>query len=261
MQITLIGAGNLATNLGKALWRAGHDIKEVYSRTMASAEALACKLGARATNDLASVESGADVYILAVKDSALEAVAGALARIGADGVVFLHTAGSVQMSVFEGRFKHFGVLYPMQTLSKDKEVEFSEIPFFVEGNGERSLQLARALAESVSEHVYDCSSEQRRHLHLAAVFACNFVNHCYALSARLLEKQGIPFGVMLPLIDETARKVHALSPIEAQTGPAVRYDENVIRMQADLLSDEPELRELYLKMSESIHAATLNDNH
>lgn len=162
------------------------------------------------------------------------------------------------MSVFEGRFMHYGVLYPMQTLSKYKDVEFSEIPFFVEGNSERALQLARALAESISEYVYNCSSEQRRHLHLAAVFACNFVNHCYALSARLLEKQGIPFDVMLPLIDETARKVHVLSPIEAQTGPAVRYDENVIRMQADLLSDEPELRELYLKMSESIHAATLN---
>ena len=176
----------MATNLGKALWRAGHDIKEVYSRTMASAEALACKLGARATDDLASVESGADVYILAVKDSALETVAGALARNGADGAVFLHTAGSVPMSVFEGRFMHYGVLYPMQTLSKYKDVEFSEIPFFVEGNSERALQLARALAESISEYVYNCSSEQRRHLHLAAVFACNFVNHCYTLSARLL---------------------------------------------------------------------------
>ncbi len=258
MQITLIGAGNMATNLGKALWRAGHDIKEVYSRTMASAEALACKLGARATNDLASVESGADVYILAVKDSALEGVAGALARSGADGAVFLHTAGSVQMSVFEGYFKNYGVLYPMQTFSKEKEVEFSEIPFFVEGNNGQALHTSRTLAESISKRVYDCSSEQRRHLHLAAVFACNFVNHCYVLSARLLEKQGIPFDVMLPLIDETARKVHTLSPIEAQTGPAVRYDENIIQMQADLLSDQPALRELYLKMSENIHAATLN---
>ena len=230
----------MATNLGKALWRAGHDIKEVYSRTMASAEALACKLGARATNDLASVEE-----LFASNPDQIAAV-------------FLHTAGSVPMGIFEGCFKNYGVLYPMQTFSKEKEVEFSEIPFFVEGNNGQALHTSRTLAESISKRVYDCSSEQRRHLHLAAVFACNFVNHCYALSARLLEKQGIPFDVMLPLIDETARKVHTLSPIEAQTGPAVRYDENIIQMQADLLSDQPALRELYLKMSENIHAATLN---
>ena len=99
----------------------------------------------------------------------------------------------------------------------------------------------------------ELSSEGRRYLHLAAVFACNFANHCYALSAEILAKQGLPFDAMLPLIDETARKVHELSPAKAQTGPAVRYDENVLKAQSQLLSDRPDLQELYDRMSKSIY--------
>ena len=212
MKVTLIGAGNLATNLGKALYGVGHDVVEVYSRTMASAEALAVRLGSRATTDLAAINHESDVYILAVKDSALEEVIETLTscevrRTGFDvrdagrevhNPVFLHTAGSVPMSIFEGHCQHYGVLYPMQTFSKDKEVDFSEIPIFIEGNGETALRCSMTLAKSISMRVHECTSEQRKHLHLAAVFACNFVNHCYALSARLLERQGIPFEVMLP---------------------------------------------------------------
>ena len=109
------------------------------------------------------------------------------------------------------------------------------------------------MAESISRRVYSLSTEERKYLHLAAVFACNFANHCYALSAELLERHGLPFDVMLPLIDETARKVHELHPLEAQTGPAVRYDENVIHMQSSLLDDDPLLKEVYERMSFSIH--------
>ena len=109
------------------------------------------------------------------------------------------------------------------------------------------------LAETLTAHVYKLSSEDRKYLHLAAVFACNFVNHCYALSAEVLEQKGLPFSVMLPLIDETARKVHTLTPHDAQTGPAVRYDKNVIRMQAQMLADSPLTREIYESLSLSIH--------
>ena len=97
------------------------------------------------------------------------------------------------------------------------------------------------------------SSDSRSYLHLSAVFACNFVNRCYALSASLLERHGIPFDVMLPLIDETARKVHVMPPAEAQTGPAVRYDRNVIDRQTAMLEDNPIMKEIYETMSNSIH--------
>ena len=122
-----------------------------------------------------------------------------------------------------------------------------------------TLALLRSLAESISDHVYELSTEQRKYLHLAAVFACNFANHCYALSADVLAQVGLPFDVMLPLIDETARKVHELHPLDAQTGPAVRYDENVMQAQQQLLGD-PLMRDIYQKMSQSIHQRA-NENH
>lgn len=259
MKVTLIGAGNLATNLGKALFKAGHDIVEVYSRTMSSAEPLAHQLNAQAITDLQKVNAHSDVYIIAVKDSVLDEVIAGLQRSEEQGAlskktVYIHTAGSISMNVFNGRFAHYGVLYPMQTFSKDREVAFKDIPIFVEGSDDDSLSVSKQLAESVSEHVQECTSQQRKQLHLAAVFACNFVNHCYALSAELLERQGLSFDVMLPLIDETARKVHQIAPRQAQTGPALRYDENVIGMQSAMLNDLPLVKEIYEKMSRSIHS-------
>ena len=124
---------------------------------------------------------------------------------------------------------------------------------FLEASDAASLTVLDDLAQSLSPHVFHLSSTDRKHLHLAAVFACNFVNHCYDLASEVLQRKGLPFDVLLPLIDETARKVHSLSPREAQTGPAVRYDENVIRMQSEMLSDAPLTRELYDRMSLSIH--------
>lgn len=252
MKIVLIGAGNLATNLAKALVKVGHHIVQVYSRTMKSAETLAEIVHAEALVDIASVRADADLYVLSVKDSALEGLLASLCR-GKEEKVFLHTAGSMPMDVFEGKTKHFGVLYPMQTFSKNKEVDFSAIPCFIEYNDSRSQSVIENLARQLSSQVFKLSSEDRKYLHISAVFACNFVNHCYAISQQLLESHGIPFEVMLPLIDETARKVHQLSPLEAQTGPAVRYDENIIRNQSALLAESPLTKDIYELMSKEIH--------
>lgn len=252
MKIVLIGAGNLATNLGKALKGAGHDIKQVYSQTQASAKVLADNLGCSATNSLTQLDDDADAYIIAVKDSALDQVA-AMACKGRSKGVFMHTAGSMSMSVFEGRVPHYGVLYPMQTFSKATEVDFSIIPTFIEYNDIVAEQAIKALAKSITKCCYTLSSADRKSLHLSAVWACNFVNHCYDVSAHILKAHNIPFDVMLPLINETAHKVQSLSPHEAQTGPAVRYDENVINAQAQLMADYPTWQKLYKLLSESIH--------
>ena len=141
----------------------------------------------------------------------------------------------------------------MQTFSKQREVDFGQIPFFVEGNSEEDMQLLKDIASALSEKVYEANSEQRKSLHLAAVFTCNFTNHMYALAAELLKKYELPFEAMLPLIDETARKVHELEPFVAQTGPAVRYDKNVINEHLRMLADEPQMQELYREISENIH--------
>ena len=251
MKIVLIGAGNLATHLGKALHAAGHDMVQVLSRTMQSAETLASLLDAEPLTDMAQVRDDADVYIFSVKDSALEQLISQLC--GGEKKVFLHTAGSMPMSVFREKALHYGVLYPMQTFSKQREVDFSIIPCFIEANDEFAQKQIEGLAVQISHRVYQLSSEDRRYLHLSAVFACNFANHCYAVSQELLQQHGIPFDVMLPLIDETAAKVHGMTPKEAQTGPAVRYDENVIGKQIQLLENQPYFQKIYDCMSKSIH--------
>ena len=251
MKIVLIGAGNLATHIGKALHAAGHDMVQVFSRTMQSAETLASLLDAEPLTDMAQVRDDADVYIFSVKDSALEQLISQLC--GGEKKVFLHTAGSMPMSVFRGKALHYGVLYPMQTFSKQREVDFSIIPCFIEANDEFALKQIEGLAGQISHRVFQLSSEDRKYLHLSAVFACNFANHCYAASQELLQLHGIPFDVMLPLIDETAAKVHGMTPKEAQTGPAVRYDENVIGKQIQLLENQPYFQKIYDCMSKSIH--------
>lgn len=251
MKIVLIGAGNLATHLGKALHAAGHDMVQVFSRTMQSAETLASLLDAEPLTDMAQVRDDADVYIFSVKDSALEQLISQLC--GGEKKVFLHTAGSMPMSVFREKALHYGVLYPMQTFSKQREVDFSIIPCFIEANDEFALKQIEGLAGQISHRVYQLSSEDRKYLHLSAVFACNFANHCYAASQELLQQHGVPFDVMLPLIDETAAKVHGMTPKEAQTGPAVRYDENVIGKQIQLLENQPYFQKIYDCMSKSIH--------
>lgn len=252
MKIILIGAGNLATNLGKALLAAGHDIIQVYSRTMESASALATVAGGAPTNDVDAIREDADVYIFSVKDAVLAELIPQVVK-GKESRLFLHTAGSMPMDLFKGMALHYGVLYPMQSFSKSKEVNFNIIPCFIEGNDKFALTRIHELASSISTRVYELSSDARKYLHLAAVFACNFVNHCYELSAEVLAKKNIPFDVMLPLIDETALKVHTMSPKEAQTGPAVRFDENVIRGQSALLKDNPLVKDIYERMSLSIH--------
>lgn len=230
MKIALIGRGRVATHLGKAL-QAGHKVVSVNSRT------------------LAELPQDADAYIIAVKDSALQEVISKVTK-GRESSLFLHTAGSMPLSVFDGYTRHGGVLYPMQTFSMEREVDFREIPLFIEASDAESLQQIRTLADGISQHVYELSTADRRYLHLAAVFACNFVNHCYTLAADVLAQKGLPFDVMLPLVDETARKVHELSPKAAQTGPAIRGDQNVMKAQAALL-DTPE-RTIYELLSKSI---------
>ena len=252
MKISMIGSGNLATNLADALFKSGHDIVNISSSNIHHATMLAERVGGLPVDDLSRLSPLAEVFILSVSDAALPTLIPQLCK-GREEHIFLHTAGSMPMNVFEGMALHYGVLYPMQTFSKQRIVDFSCIPCFIEANDEKTETAAYTLAGDISNRVYGMDSDARRYLHLAAVFACNFVNHCYALSADILESHGIPSDVMLPLIDETALKVHGMSPQDAQTGPAVRYDENVLRKQSQLLRDNPLVKEIYDRMSLSIH--------
>ena len=171
---------------------------------------------------------------------------------GRENALWVHTAGSVPMEVWAGHAGRYGVFYPMQTFSKRREVDFRQVPIFIEGCDRECADLLYAVAAALSTKVYEATSEQRRYLHLGAVLACNFANHLYTLASDLLVRHDLPFDALLPLIDETARKVHELPPREAQTGPASRGDHSVMDEHLRLLANEPYLSQVYTLLSRGI---------
>ncbi len=249
MKVVCLGAGNVATHLIKGLYNKSFDIVQVYSRTVESASVLAKEVHAVPVTDLKDIIDDADLYIFALKDSVLEGVA---AQIPSNNGLWIHTAGSVPMDVFSNYTVHYGVLYPFQTFSKARDINWKEVPVFTEGSDTASHNKINAIAQQLSPKVFDLTSEKRQYLHLTGVFACNFTNYMYALSELFLRKAGVPFEMALPLIDETAAKVHTLTPEEAQTGPAVRYDEKIIDKHLHLIEDE-DIKLLYKLISENIH--------
>ena len=252
MKIALIGAGNVATCLGPRLTEAGHEITAVYSRTVESARVLADRLGATYTTDLKDVPAS-DAAIVMLKDDALKELAPAISD-SLNDTLLLHTAGSVPMDIWrEAGALEYGVLYPMQTFSKTSSIDWSQVPLFIEGSSDWTLDNIRQLALSISPDVTPLSSEGRKKLHLAAVFTCNFSNHMYAIAEHLLATEGVLFRVMLPLVRETARKVESITPHDAQTGPAVRGDRKVVEEHLALLKEYPEYAELYRLISIDIN--------
>lgn len=250
-EVVMVGAGNVATHLARAWHRRGISICQVYSRTETAARMLADEVGAEAVTTPDALVHHASLYVVALRDDALTALLPQLTE-GRGHALWVHTAGSVPMDVFTPYVPRYGVFYPMQTFSKQCEVDFSEVSLFVESALPQDLALLKQLARLLSPRVFEADSVRRKCLHLAAVFTCNFVNHLYALADELLQAHGLPFEAMLPLIDETARKAHRISPLDGQTGPAARRDVKVMQAHMDMLSDWPELQQLYHLLSESI---------
>ena len=184
MRIVCIGSGNLATNLTLAWKEAGIPVEQVFSRTEANAKALAEQLGCAWTTSTEEIVNDADLYLFSLKDSALEAVASKLPK---NNGLWVHTAGSMPLAVFEPFATRRGVLYPLQTFSKVRRIDLGNVPFFLEANSEEDGAILEQLARAVTRDVRFLPSEKRRHLHLAAVFACNFVNHIYALADDISE--------------------------------------------------------------------------
>ena len=252
MKIALIGAGRVASCMGPRLKEAGHSIVAVYSRTLQNAQELACKVDAPAFDNLEQLPC-ADVYLTMLSDDALLQLAPRIVKTCPDAL-FLHTAGSVPMEIWiDAGAKRYGVLYAMQTFSKGINIDWEQVPVFIEGSSLTELESIKKLALDLSPNVTPLSSKGRKKLHIAAVFTCNFSNHMYAISEQLLAEEGIPFSVMLPLVRETARKVETLSPAAAQTGPAVRGDRKVVKEHLELLSEHKEYAELYKLISTDIN--------
>ena len=249
-KIILIGAGNVAHHLAGALLKAGENLCQIYSRTLDSARQLGMKTGISYTAEVNEVYPDGNIYIFCVSDDILPSII-KIIRIPDDALI-LHTSGSQPMDVFKSYSKHYGVIYPVQTFSKKRELDFREIPLCVEGNTSSVKERIKKFAEKLSDKIYEIDSAQRKELHLAAVFACNFPNYLYQVAGKLLEDKGLSFAMLRPLIFETAHKVMLLNPEEAQTGPAKRGDESIMNMHKNMLKNAKDLLKIYTILSEGI---------
>lgn len=249
MKIVCIGSGNVATHFANAFKAGAAELVQVWSKNKEHAAELAVSLGAAPISDLKEIDLKADLYLIAVKDDAIPEVVTALA--GVEGMV-VHTSGATDIGVFRESGMNFGVLYPLQTFSKQKNLDFKQVPLCIEAKDQETLDTLKSIAQMLSPLVYEVNSEKRRILHLAAVFACNFVNHLYALSKEILQKNDLDFEILRPLIMETAVKVQDAFPADVQTGPAIRNDEQTIIKHKELLKDMPQLEDIYETLSKSI---------
>ncbi len=247
--VILIGAGNVATHLGMALKTNGIEVLQVFSRTGKSAAALAQKLGSYCTTDIKKILPHADLYIFSVSDGALEDV---LKEFDIENAFVVHTSGSLDMNILKGRNLRYGVLYPLQTFSKKVKAGFSNIPLCIEAQDHEHLMMLMKLGRKISRKVERINSPQREALHIAAVFACNFTNHMFAIADEILQKENISFDLLQPLLDETLRKVKTHKPAEVQTGPAVREDHTIMEKHLEKLSALPAYQKIYTFISQSI---------
>ncbi|MDA3930460.1 MAG: DUF2520 domain-containing protein [Prolixibacteraceae bacterium] len=249
-KLAIIGAGNLATRVALELHNKGVEIIQVYSRTVTSALTLARLIGCNYVTKTEKITPEADIYLISVSDMAMSNL---LSDVKFNNKIVAHTAGSIPMDDLKRFSTNYGVFYPLQTFSKFRDVNFSRIPFCIEANNKENEDILVDLASLLSKDVRIINSEQRKQLHLAAVFVSNFTNHMYAIAGEIVQDKDIPFDILKPLISETASKIKSMTPRAAQTGPAMRKDQNIIQEHLTMLNNQPKLKKLYSFVSDSIH--------
>ena len=252
VSVSFVGSGNLAWHLAPALDNAGYVVREVYSRNPKNARVLVNKLyQAEVKDTLDFSESSSTIFVLAVTDDSLAEVVNEI--ILPDEAILIHTSGSQPLAVLaQAAVFQIGVFYPLQTFSKQKKVDFAEIPIFVESTNEHVNKVLLTMAKAISKKVQAIDSSKRMALHVAAVFASNFTNHMLTISKTIMEVSELPYEWLKPLIAETITKSLAIGPEAAQTGPAVRGDLEILDKHLAMLQEDEQIAELYKRISQHI---------
>lgn len=265
LDIVIIGAGNVGWHIAKALHKVGFTISQIVDNKEVAARELAEEVECTSFigNDTAiennlivdnRIVEGAKIYIFCIQDDNLRSIGAKYAYLNNSRSVFLHTAGSTDIEILNN-FTNYGVLYFLQTFSKQaKEMDLSDITICLEANNSYTLQILIQVAGKIGKNLLEVSSEQRKVVHLSAVFTCNFTNLMFHIAQRLLNDKGMDFNILLPLIEETVKKVKDMNPQEAQTGPAIRGDKQTMQAHIDYLVKEGKVKELdlYKELSDEI---------
>jgi len=247
--IVIIGAGNVGTGLACAFSDVGCNIVQVVGRREEAVATLAEMFNADHTLSFKDVTKGQDLYLMALPDRAMSEI---LPQLGLTNELLVHTSGSVPMDILSSFSDNIGVFYPLQTFTRDRKIDLGEVPLLVEANRIDGEDVLLELGKKLSTHVEVADSAQRQLLHIAAVFASNFSNHMYDIARQLMLDNGFDFELLIPLIKETAAKAVEMEPDQAQTGPALRKDMQVIENHLELLKNMPEVQKLYQQISKNI---------
>lgn len=252
MNVSFIGSGNLAWHLAPALDNTDFAVREIYSRDPGHAAALVEKLyEANVKSVLDFSDSPSRIFIIAITDDAIQDIAPEV--VLPDDAILVHTSGSQPLSILGyAATPHTGVFYPLQTFSKGKKVDFNEVPIFIESDAAETEKVLMAMAKAVSKKVFRISSDERKALHIAAVFASNFTNHMLTIAQQLLADHKLSFDLLKPLISETINKSLALGPVQGQTGPARRGDLEILDKHMEFLGDDEQVAEIYKVVSQHI---------
>ncbi len=249
MRVVIIGAGNVASVLGRRIKNAGHEVIQVISRSLDNANALANELSCPATSNFTEVDKTGELFLVAMSDSALNELK---EKINVGDKIVVHTAGSVSKDVLKDVSTNYGVIYPLQSLRKENKADSVAIPLLIDAINDYSIQMINQFASSISSIVSYTQDEQRQKLHVGAVLTNNFANHLYCLALEFCNKENVDFKLLQPLIEETATRLKEHSPCDMQTGPAARKDVVTLDKHLRLLTAHPKLRTLYLRMTDSI---------
>ena len=248
-KVGFIGSGNVAHHLAHALDKAGHQIHQVISRHIQHAEQLAEPFGAFASDNLLELDTKLDLVLICVSDDQIEAVAQHLTH---SNLTIAHTCGAKHINTLSPASPNYGVFYPLQSFSKDRDVNMLQVPFLLEASNNNTQHILEVVAESISNSIRLVNSADRLKYHMSAVLVNNFVNHLYDQAAQYLESENLDFDVLRPIILETAQKVQGISPREAQTGPAKRGDQGTLDLHRSQLQTNPELSRIYEDLSKAI---------
>ncbi|MEQ8707120.1 MAG: DUF2520 domain-containing protein [Phaeodactylibacter sp.] len=245
MQITIIGAGNVGSHLARALHGSGHTVAQIYSRQLSNARGAAKPVNAQPIDRLSAVSPNTQLCLLSVKDDAIGSVAATVSQYLPEGAIIAHTSGATPATALSAHWPHFGVFYPLQTLSKNQPADFDHIPLCIDGASPGIQQVLLQLARSISSQVYLVDDEQRAILHLAAVFINNFTNAMLQAGHTLTQEAQLPQGILKPLLHATIEKGSRYEPRTVQTGPAIRSDQQTIERHLGQLANHPELSAVY----------------
>ena len=244
MKTVIIGSGNVAYHLAKAFTQNNIKVNQIFGRNEIELSKISNEFNIPySTQNLDESE----LYIIAVSDSSVENVSELIKN---ENALVAHTSGSLPKEILKGNYRKAS-FYPLTTFSKTKDLDYSKIPFFIEAENQIDEKTLFELASIISDNVENSDYEKRKYIHLTAVFACNFVNHLFARAKEISDSQDLDFNYFLPLINETVEKIKHLEPKSAQTGPAVRGDERVLKLHEELIKNEEQLH-IYKTLNESI---------